>query len=473
MTSPRIRALDPAECALIDEATRSLLFETGVDVQSESARVALAKMGAIVDTSSIRVRFSDSVLNEAVRRAPKEVLLASRDQKHDVRIPDGRSHVTTDGAGVNVWDLDTGERRPSISADLADLTRVADALDVIDVQWPMVVAGDVPADRHGPAEVAITIENTTKNVQHEAVSPEDAEAMVSIASAVVGGPDELRRRPIVSSVQCPVSPLTLEEGSTDAVMVLARAGIPVLPISMVLMGGSSPVDLASALVIANAEILASLCVVEAASPGAPVIWGIASGPIDMRTGSFAAGSPEAGVLNIAGVDMARYYGLPCIVAGFVCDSDAVGFQAGAEKLATGLTAMLAGADLITGVGGLETDSTMSLEQLVLDADLVEYARRAVESFRVDPETIHLDMIKRLGPGGNYLKERHTLAHFREALWTPQLFLRDGHVPGRPAEERLREKAKARAAELRKSHRSEPLPKDVHKAVWDIAEGRTT
>ncbi len=470
MALPRFRVLDSAECSAIDEATRSLLFDTGVAVQSETARAVLADFGAMVDAHSNRVRFPNAVLDDALRSAPKEVFFASRDGKRDIRIPDGRTHVTTDGAGVNVWDLDTGERRPSTAADLADLTRVADALDAVDVQWPMVVAGDVPPERHGLAEIAIALEHTTKNVQHEALSRADAEAMVAIGAAVVGGPEALRRRPILSSVQCPVSPLILEEGSTEAVIVLARAGVPVLPLSMVMMGGSGPVDLAGALLIANAENLASLVVAQAAAPGAPVVWGISSGPVDMRTGSFAAGSPESSLLDVAGVEVARHYGLPCIVGGFACDSDSVGFQAGAEKLATGLTAMLAGPDFMTGIGGLDTDSTMSLEQLVLDADLVEYARRTAEAIRVDADALQLDLVKSLGPGGNYLKQRHTLENFRR-MWAPQMLLRDGHVPGQPAERRLRERAKARAAELRKTHRPEPLPEDVRNTIWEIAEGR--
>jgi len=466
----RLRMLDSGDCEAIDEASRSLLFHAGVDVHSERARSALAEVGAMVDSNSIRVRFSDAVLKEALRSAPKEVLFASRDGKHDVRVPDGRTHVTTDGAGVNVLDLDTDERRPSTRKDLADLTRVADALDAVDVLWPMVVAGDAPQRIHVLVEAATAFEHTSKNVQHETLSREEAEALVAMAGAIVGGPEELRRRPIISSVQCPVSPLVLEGGSTEGLMVLARAGVPVLPISMVLMGGSSPVDLASALVLAGAENLASLCVAQAVAPGAPVIWSVCSGPIDMRVGSFASGSPEASLLSVAGVEMARHYRLPCLVGGFACDADSPGTQAGAEKLASGLLAMLAGADLLSGIGGVETDSCLSLEQLVIDADLVDYARRVLDPFLVSPETIHLDLLTRLGPGGNYLKERHTLTRFRDAIWSPRLFLRDGYMEDRGhAEPRLRAKAKARAAELLKGHEPAALDDDARAEIWRIVE----
>lgn len=466
-----MQILDSAERAAIDEATLVLLEETGASVRSAAARAALTQSGAAVEPHGDRVRFPQSVVRQALRSAPKTVLLASRDGKRDLRLPDGQSHITTDGCGVQVRNLETGERRPSTTKDLADLTRVADALDVVDVQWPMCVAGDAPREIHNLVEGAVVFENSTKNVQAEAVSASDARALVAMAAEIVGDREELRRRPILSSVQCPVSPLILEAGSTDALIVLAQAGVPVVPISMILLGGSSPVDLASAMVLANAENLASLCVAQAAAPGAPVIYGVSSGPIDMRTGSYASGSPESAVLDAAGAEMARHYHLPCLVGGFGCDSDDVGFQGGAEKLGTGLLAMLDGADLIAGIGGLETDSTLSAEQLVLDADLVAYTKKAIENVRVDAESIHLEMLQRLGPGGNYLKERHTLATFRERLWSPALLVREGYVKGLPSEARLRQRAKARASELLKTHHPEPLPEDVRKTIWDIAEGR--
>ncbi len=465
MGVPRIRILDDADVAAIDEATRVLLYHTGVDVHSDTAREALARSGARVAADSPRVLFSRSVVDKAIEAAPQHVVLASRDGKRDLRLPDGRPHVTTDGTGVNVWDLGSGRRRPSTTKDLADLSRVADALDSIDLEWPMVVAGDAPPELHVLVEAATTLENTSKHVQHEALSASDAEAFVRMAAAIAGGPEDLRKRPVISSIQCPVSPLTLEKGSTEALVILARAGVPVIPLSMVLMGGSSPVDLASALVIANAENLASLCVAQAAAPGAPVIYGVSSGPIDMRSGSFGTGSPETALINVAGVEMARYYHLPCSVGGLAADADSPGFQAAMEKMGTGILPMLAGADLITGTGSLDTDSTMSLEQLVLDEDLVEYGRRIIEPVRVEPDTIHLDMLSRLGPGGNFLKEKHTLRHFREALWSPRILLRDGYIEGKPAEVRARERARARARDLLENHTPVPLDADVRKRVW--------
>ena len=424
----------------------------------------------MVDAGSVRVRFSNSVLQEALRLAPKEILLASRDGRHDVRVPGGRPYVTSDGAGVNVWDLDTGERRGSTQRDLADLTRVADALDVVDAVWPMAVAGDVPAEVHGLVEAVTVFENTSKHVQHETTSRKDAEGNVEIAAAIAGGREELRRRPILSSVQCPVSPLILEAGSSEGLIILARAGVPVVPISMVLMGGSSPVDPSSALVVSTAENLASLCLAQAAAREAPVIFSVCSGPIDMRTGSFASAAPEAGLLSAAAVDMARHYGIPCLVAGFVSDADSPGTQAGAEKLASGLVSMLAGADLVSGLGALESDSCMSLEQLVIDADLAEFAREMLDPFRVADETVRLDLLTRLGPAGNYLREKSTLTGFREAIWMPRLFSREGYIPGRDlGEPRLRAAAKARATRLRKEHVPAPLDKDVREAAWSVVE----
>jgi len=472
MALPRLHVLEKADLEAIDEATRTLLARTGVEVHSEAARKALEIAGAEVVKGSHRVRFLRGVLRENLRKAPREILLASRDGRRDIRVPDGHTYVSTDGCGVNILDLETGERRESTSKDLASLTRVGDALEPLDYEWPMCVAGDVPSEIHDLVEAATALENTTKHIQHEALSAKEAEAMTDMAAAIVGGRKELRRRPIISSIQCPVSPLVLEEGSTEALMAFGRAGVPVAPMSMVLLGGSSPVDLASALVVSNAEILASVVVSQIAAPGAPVFWSIASGPIDMRSGSFGAGSPEMAVLSAAGAELARHYRLPSLVASLGCDADTPGFQAAMEKMGTGMATLLAGPDTVSGIGGLDTDNTMSLEQLVLDAEVVDYIQRVMRPVRVDEETIHLDMLGRVGPAGNYLKEKHTLLHFREALWSSKLLLREGFVEGHPNEERVRERARARVRELLAKHEVAPLDADVRKRIWEIARSET-
>jgi trimethylamine--corrinoid protein Co-methyltransferase len=462
-----LNLLEPEDIEAVDQATRTLLAQSGVDVNSAIARKALRSVGAQVGDRGPRILIPESVLHEMLRKAPREILLASRDGRHDVRVPDGHTYMATDGCGVNVLDFETGERHPSVTKDLADLTRVADALDAVDYQWPMSVAGDVPNEIHGLVEAATAFENTTKHIQHEALSAREAETMVEMAASITGGREKLRHRPILSSIQCPVSPLILEEGSIEALMTLGRAGIPVAPMSMVLLGGSSPVDLASALVVSNAEILASVCVAEAAVPAAPIFWSIASGPIDMRSGSFASGSPEMAVLSAAGAQLARHYGLPSLVAAAASDADTPGFQAGLEKVATGLMSMLAGPDTVSGIGGLDTDSTMSLEQLVLDAEIVDYIRRTLLPLRVNSETIHLELLKRLGPGGNYLREKHTLLHFREALWSSNILLREGYVEGKPADQRVRERARARVRELLRTHETTPLDSDIHEDIWKL------
>lgn len=468
MPDPRLRILDPEDIEAIDASTRALLAQSGVDVHSPRARKALEGLGARAAGNGPRVRIPETALDRALAAAPHEIVLGSRDGKHDLRVPDGAVHMATDGCGVNVLDFETGERRPSTTKDLEQLTRVADALEVLDYQWPMSVAGDVPNEIHDLVEAATALENTTKHIQHEALSAGEARAIAGMAAAIQGGPEEVRRRPLVSSIQCPVSPLMLEEGSSEALMEFGRAGVPVAPMSMVLLGGSSPVDLASGLVVSNAEILASIALSQAAAEGAPVFWSIASGPIDMRSGSFGAGSPEMALLSAAGAELARHYRLPSLVASLASDADTPGFQAGIEKMGTGLATLMAGPDTVSGIGGLDTDSTMSLEQLVLDAEIVRYIRSVMRPLRVDEETVHLDMLLRVGPAGNYLKERHTLAHFREALWSSPILLREGYVEGRPAEERVRERARARVRDLLREHQVPPLDRDAHRRIWELA-----
>ena len=204
-------------------------------------------------------------------------------------------------------------------------------------------------------------------------------------------------------------------------------------------------------------------IAEARDP--PRLFPLPPSPPAPPAGAAPRGVPPRGA---GGPGRARHYGLPSLIASLGCDADTPGFQAAMEKMGTGMFSLLTGPDTVSGIGGLDTDNTMSLEQLVLDAEIVGYIQRVMQPVPVREDAIHLDMLKRVGPAGNYLKERHTLLHFKEALWSSKLLLREGFVEGHPNEERVRTRARARVRELLAEHEVAPLDADVHQRIWEIA-----
>lgn len=461
----RLELLSDSGLDLIHKSSLRVLSKTGVLVDSHRAREILMDAGCVEASRANVILIPSDLVEEAIRKAPRKVRLASRNGKHDLEIPDGRSHVTTDGCGVNVVDRKSRERRRSTAQDLADLTQVADALSCAEVQWPMVSASDSPEPVHGIVEFLTTFRFTAKHVQHEALSAEEAEEQIRLASIILGRKETLERRPIMSSVQCPVSPLHLEAGSTEAALVFADHAVPVVPISMALLGASSPVNPASGLVISNAENLAMITLLQLAHPGSPMIYSISSGPIDMRSGAFACGSPELAILSVAGAGIASHYELPCLVSGFVSDSTLPSVQAGFEKMATGVFSLLAGADLISGVGALETDNCMSVAQLVLDSEIAEHAMRTAEGIQFTEDDLGIDLIERVGPASSFLKERDTLRNFRKALWMPKLSDRLSYDAWSASGSKdIVEKAWKEAEDILTHHNPEPIDEDILKEL---------
>lgn len=394
-----------------------ILRDIGVLVRSPSVLNMLGASGAEIDRQKGIARIPEELVAEAVRKAPKRFRLCGRDPKRDLEIPvDGPPYISTDGLSVYMTDLDTGEKRGTTRKDLATFARLADALDAVSFLWPQVTASDVPPATHALHEVWVTLQNSTKHVQGDAVSAGDARAQIELASLVVGGQEELRKRPIISVTACPIAPLSFERQAVEAQVEFARAGVPVSSMSMSLAGLSSPVTLAGTIANANAENLASLVITQSAAPGAPHIYASESTPMDPTLGKISYSATEAPLLTAALVQMARRYGLPCMVGQWGVNGTRPGMPVSFSELYSIASTTMAGGDLCSGMGGLDDAKGGSLEQMVIDAALWEHCRAALRNFVVNEETVALDVLRNVGHGNTFLKHPHTRMNFRRELY---------------------------------------------------------
>jgi len=284
------------------------------------------------------------------------------------------------------------------SSDLKDFAVLSDYLDPVDFFWPIVTPTELPPPLQRVHALVISFENTEKHIQHEALTEKDAKWQIKLAATIVGSKEKLKRRPIFSSVNCPVSPLVFEKGSSEAMVELARAGIPVVPMSMALCGSTAPATIAGTLVIINAENLGALVLLQCANPGAPMIYCAESTPTDMKTGEINYEAPEFPLIAAGATQMARLYKLPCYTT-------PIGH----------LTQMGRG-DISADFGSLENAESAALEQVVLDVEEWEQAKAYLRRFKIDEETLGFGAIKNVGPGGNFLGIKHTLEHFQEEIW---------------------------------------------------------
>ena len=311
----RLEVFSDDELQEIHLATLEVLERTGVFVEDEEALTIFAEAGADVDRERRVVRLPAHLVEEAVRTAPPKVVLCGRTPDRDVVLEDGRMGFTNFGEGIQVVDPYTGEIHESLKQDVADCTRIIDALPEIDVLERPLGAHDVPPDTAALHNAEAIFTNTTKHATIGPLSGFCARKMIDMAATITGGRDELRRRPLLSFLTCPVSPLKLVADCCRIIIEGVRAGVPVNVLSMAMAGGSAPVSLAGALVTHNAEVLAGITLAQLTERGAPVIYGSSTTAMDLRFASASVGSPECGMIGAGVACLARFYLLPSWVAG--------------------------------------------------------------------------------------------------------------------------------------------------------------
>jgi len=397
-----------------------VLEKVGVSVHCPEAVEMLLKDGSSMSEDGKRVLMPEGQVKDAVTTAPKSILLAARDPRKDLRLPsEDRMFVSNGGEGVYIRNLLTDETRSPRTEDVRDFARLVDSLDPVDFLWPMVGALDQPDELKGLAEMRVSFESTTKHVQTGAIDSREARAFVDLASILVGGKEDLRERPIFSCVQCPISPLTFDDGLTEAQIDLARAGIPVVSMVASVVGLTSPVTLSGSMAQINAENLASCVISQAAAKGAPWIYSSDSAPGDLVSGSIDYGALEGPLLRTGAAEMGRRYGFVTMTAGsgLECTSHLLGRpRDGVPNMA--LMALVP-SDLGSGFGSLDQAAGASMEQLVLDAWVWDVAKEFTRPFSSDDSAISFDTIRDAGIDGNFLGKRHTLMRFKNEFAAPR------------------------------------------------------
>jgi len=471
----RLRFLEKEEVELVHDQSVESLGSIGVLVRSQKILKMLGDAGASVDLKKGIARIPEKMVTEALKKAPKNIRLCARDPKHDLQLPvDSSPHIGTTGLGIYMRDIDTGEKRPSTRKDIADIVKLADALDPVSYCWTTLTATDVPQEVHGLHELWTTFQNTTKHVQSVEVSSiEDSRRQVQLGAFVAGGEKELRKRPLFSVICCSIAPLSFDEHAVEGMAELAKAGIPVASMTMSLSGGSAPVTMAGTIVNANTENLASIVITQFAAPGAPHIYCSSSAPIDMRTGQINYMTAEPAVISAALGQMALKYRLPNMVGDWgINDKETPGIPHSFTEIFGVVLTTMSGTDLAGGIGGLDAVKGAALEQAVIDAHMWENLRAYMRKFAVTKETAALDVVRAVGHGNTFLTHPHTLRNFRKELhtWDPaklgfEATLSDKMVP----------EAKRIAKKLLKEHTVEPLDasimRDGDKLICDCEKAR--
>ena len=418
MAVARMKFLTKDEMELVDQQSIECLGTIGVKVKSPSVLRMLADAGASVDSKTQVAKIPEPMIREAVRNAPKETTLCGRESKHDMKLPvNSWPYMGTNGLGTFIPDIDTGENRDSVTKDVADCVRLADALEGVSFVQTSLTATDAPHLTHGLHELWTAFQNTTKHVHGvEIFDAEDARKQIELGALVAGGADAMRKKPSFSVIHCSIAPLMFERDAVEAMVEFAKAGAGITTMTMSLSGGTAPVTMAGTIVNANAENLASLVICQTASRGARSIYCSSSAPIDMSTGMINYTSANHPLIQTGLAQMAKRYGLLCMVGDYgLNDTDEPGLpQTFSETMGIAVSTM-GGTDLCCGIGSLSHAKGMSLEQIVIDTYAWENIRKFMTPFEISKETAALDVIRQVGHGNTFLQNIHTAKNFRKEI----------------------------------------------------------
>jgi len=364
--------------------------------------------------------------------------------------------VGTDGCGVEVMDLYSGERRRSRLQDVGEIARVADYLPEVGFHWVAVSAQDYPPESRGLHELLASWENSTKQVHTESVySIAEAKAAVEMATAVAGSREALRQRPVLSIMQCTAPPLGQDGGSIDAALIAAEAGLPTGFMTMASCASTGPVTLAGNLVVGNAEVISALALIQLAYPGAPVFYAAAQTSMDLRTGAYTGGGPEDFLFGAATNVLADFYNVPLSMGSFATGAKEPNWQAGIDNSMSTFMASISMSDMLLGVGLLHGSRIWSYEQMLLDCEIFDMVRQVMGGIVIDDATLALDVIDKVGPGGNFLAQKHTRRHMRE-LWLPKYMDRRPYNVWEEQGDGAVQWANAEARRILETHQPEPL-----------------
>ncbi len=417
MAKARTVFLNQQEMDLIHAQSIKSLQEIGIKVHSKPVLEILEKNGARVDYKTMLAYIPEKMVNKALESVQKEFSLCARDPGRDLKIPtETFPWVTTSGLAVFVNDYKTGEYRNSNSKDIVDFTRLGDAVDTVDFLWTALTARDVTPHAHGPHELWLTMQNTTKHVQGvTAQSAEDAKVQIELAALIAGGKEALRKRPLFSVIACPIAPLTFEKGSIEAQVELAKAGIPVASMSMSIGGVSAPLPVAGMMVNANTENLGSIVISQMAAPGAPHLYCSESSPMNMASASLNYQSVDKSFISIGLAQMAKRYNLPSLVADGGWGKKVEGGISGVMTPSTQLTGIMGGSDIVTGMGSVDTAKGISFNQFIIDCYMWDCSKNYLHEVEISEDRIGLDAVREVGHGHDFLIHPHSLNYMTDEL----------------------------------------------------------
>ena len=464
--SPQFSLLSETQLRDINSAALEVLRHTGVRFHHQGALDMLKKAGAFISDGNL-VKFPARLVRNALASAPSRIMMCDRDGNPAMALEGYNVHFGAGSDCLNLLDPYTGEHRKFVQADLINGYHLCDALPNIHFLMSIGIPSDVDAALAYDTQMALMLEHSTKPIVFVTNDKASCQRAIDMAATVAGGYEALREQQHILLYSEPSSPLQQSETALDKLLMMAEYELPVVHSPGPQMGAVAPITMAGGLAVSVAEIQSSLVVHQLKRPGAPFVFGAGLHHMDMGSMQICYASPEFQLTKAAIAELGRWYGLPTWGYAGCSDAKVMDEQAAVEATLSVIMAKLGGSNLVHDVGYMESGLTASFEMFVLTDELAAMMDHFVKGIEVNDDTLLLDEIHNVGPGGNYIATQQTLKRFRE-FWFPGLLDRKIRsqwldAGGTTLGQRLNTQVK----DILTNHRPKPLTTDTKQKLQEI------
>jgi trimethylamine--corrinoid protein Co-methyltransferase len=465
--TPQFRVLSDNQIEEVINAALEVLERAGTRVLAREGLALLRDAGCLINDETL-VRIPSWLVKDALNTTPGRIVVAGRDRGRRIRLEKNRFYFGTGSDCPSMVDPYTGEVRKYSPEDVYNAARISDALPNIDFHMSLGLTSGVQSQTYDRPQLLAMLRGTSKPLVITAVDREGLADQYHMACEVLGGAQEFARAPLFVVYIEPSSPLTNSVEAVEKILYAAETGIPAIYTPCIMCGGTGPATLAGTMVQALAEYLVGVVLAQLKRRGAGVIMGGVNSPMDMSTSILSYGAPELALISAAMTDVAKWLGVPMFSTAGCSDAKVLDQQAAIEATLSVTLAALSGANLIHDVGYLESGLLGSFDMLVMSDEIIGMAKRILSGVTVSPQTLAVDLIERVGPGGHYLTQEHTRQHFRSETWFPTLIDRQmrraWEAGGRKT---MGDRVRAKVLHILEHHEPLPIPAEVEGRLKQI------
>lgn len=461
------RILSDKQIEQVNEYALRLMEEVGSRVECKEALDILNKSGCDVSDPE-RIKIPRKLVMEAVESAPGNIEVYNRDGELAMIFETNACYYGTGSDCPTTIDLYFGERRVCKKTDIEKLAQFCDVLPNIDFLMSFGIANDAPDGGNFIHQYEAMLLNAKKPIIVTGHGRNDMKTMIDMAAGAVGGIEEIKKKPPLVLYTEPISSLVHTEMGVGKGLICCEYDIPVIYIGSPMMGATAPATFEGILVQTVAESLTGLVIFQKKKPGAKFIFGGDATILDMSTSIFSYGSPELNILNAGLADMAHFYKLPFFCIAGASDSKVLDAQAGLEYGMSIFNATLNGCNIIHDCGYLEYGSTSSFESILFADEIISMVKYMLRPFQFNDETVPLKVMDRIGPGGNFLMEEHTIEHFKKTFWFPRFLDRRGFDTWqKDGSMNIHTALNKKAKEIFEKCKPEKLSDEIEQSIKDI------